>query len=64
MLCTGGACTNLLGLGDPVGFEHPGQGRHGQRGLAALRFAAPESGHGKPTAAGASARLRDRRPTD
>lgn len=60
MLFTGDACTNLLGLGDPVGFENLEEGRASQRRLAALSFDAAGFGHGRPISAGASTRFRDR----
>lgn len=60
MLFAGDACTNLLGLGDPVGFEDLSDGRASQRRLAGLSFAAAGFGHGKPIARDASARFRDK----
>lgn len=58
MLFAGNACTNLLGLGDPVGFEGLGEARESQRRLAGLSFDAAGFSHGKPIAEGASARFR------
>jgi glyoxylase-like metal-dependent hydrolase (beta-lactamase superfamily II) len=36
MLFAGDVCTNLMGLGDPVGFETFVEGRASQRKLASL----------------------------
>jgi hypothetical protein len=36
MLFAGDVCTNLMGLGDPVGFESLVEGRASQRKLASL----------------------------
>jgi glyoxylase-like metal-dependent hydrolase (beta-lactamase superfamily II) len=58
MLFAGDACTNLMGLGDPVGFESLDQGRASQRKLASLSFDAAGFGHGKPIARDASAQFR------
>ena len=60
MLFAGDVCTNLMGLGDPVGFENLDQGRASQRMLAALSFDAAGFGHGKPIARDASLRFRDK----
>jgi len=54
MLFAGDVCTNLMGLGDPVGFESLDQGRASQRKLASLSFDAAGFGHGKPIARDAS----------
>jgi glyoxylase-like metal-dependent hydrolase (beta-lactamase superfamily II) len=58
MLFAGDVCTNLMGLGDPVGFEILEQGRASQRKLASLSFDAVRFGHGKPIACDASAQFR------
>ena len=59
MLFAGDACTNLIGLGDPVGFENLEDGRASQRKLASLSFDAAGFGHGKPIARDASTRFRN-----
>jgi glyoxylase-like metal-dependent hydrolase (beta-lactamase superfamily II) len=58
MLFAGDVCTNLMGLGDPVGFESLDEGRASQRKLASLSFDAAGFGHGKPIARDASAQFR------
>jgi glyoxylase-like metal-dependent hydrolase (beta-lactamase superfamily II) len=60
MLFAGDVGTNILGLGDPVGFENLEEGRASQRKLAGLSFDAAGFGHGKPIARDASTRLRDK----
>jgi glyoxylase-like metal-dependent hydrolase (beta-lactamase superfamily II) len=50
MLFTGDVCVNIMGLGDPVGFENLEDGRASQRKLARLSFAAAGFGHGEPIA--------------
>ena len=57
MLFAGDVCTNLMGLGDPVGFENLDQGRASQRKLASLSFDAAGFGHGKPIVGDASAQF-------
>jgi len=57
MLFAGDVCTNLMGLGDPVGFESLEEGRASQRKLASLSFDAAGFGHGKPIARNASAQF-------
>ena len=57
-LFAGDVCTNLMGLGDPVGFESLDEGRASQRKLASLSFDAAGFGHGKPIARDASAQFR------
>ena len=47
LLIAGDVFTNLLGLGDPVGFEDQKEGRRSQRKLAGLTFDAAVFGHGK-----------------
>ena len=58
MLFAGDVGTNLMGLGDPVGFENLDEGRASQRKLASLSFDAAGFGHGKPIARDASMRFR------
>ncbi|HKD06836.1 MAG TPA: MBL fold metallo-hydrolase [Bryobacteraceae bacterium] len=58
MLFAGDVGTNLMGLGDPVGFENLEEGRESQRKLAGLSFDAAGFGHGKPIARDASTRFR------
>ena len=58
MLFAGDVGTNLMGLGDPVGFESLEEGRASQRKLANLSFDAAGFGHGKPIARDASAQFR------
>ena len=58
MLFAGDACTNLIGLGDPVGFENLDEGHASQRKLASLSFDAAGFGHGKPIASDAAAQFR------
>jgi hypothetical protein len=60
MLFAGDVCTNLMGLGDPVGFENLEQGRASQRKLASLSFDAAGFGHGSPMAFDAAARFREK----
>jgi glyoxylase-like metal-dependent hydrolase (beta-lactamase superfamily II) len=60
MLFAGDVCTNLMGLGDPVGFENLEEGRAGQRKLASLSFDAAGFGHGAPIGRDASKRFRDK----
>jgi len=60
MLFAGDVCTNLMGLGDPVGFENLEQGRASQRKLAGLSFDAAGFGHGGPIPRDASTRFRNK----
>jgi L-ascorbate metabolism protein UlaG (beta-lactamase superfamily) len=50
---------NLMGLGDPVGFESLQEGRASQRKLASLSFDAAGFGHGAPIARDASTLFRN-----
>ena len=59
VLFTGDACANMLGLGEPVGYEDRAQGQRSQRKLAGLDCDVACFGHGKPIVGGASARLRE-----
>ena len=58
MLFAGDVCINVMGLGDPVGFESLEEGRASQRKLASLSFDAVGFGHGKSIARDASTRFR------
>jgi glyoxylase-like metal-dependent hydrolase (beta-lactamase superfamily II) len=60
MLFAGDVCMNIMGLGDPIGFESLEEGRASQRKLASLSFDAAGFGHGRPIARDASTRFRDR----
>jgi len=60
MLFAGDVCTNMMGLGDPVGFESLEEGRASQRKLARLSFDAAGFGHGAPIARDASTRFRNK----
>ncbi len=60
MLFAGDVYMNLMGLGDPVGFENLDDGRASQRKLASLSFDAAGFGHGAPIAREASARFREK----
>jgi glyoxylase-like metal-dependent hydrolase (beta-lactamase superfamily II) len=60
MLFAGDVGTNLMGLGDPVGFENLEEGRASQRKVAGLSFDAAGFGHGKPIVRDASTRFRDK----
>jgi glyoxylase-like metal-dependent hydrolase (beta-lactamase superfamily II) len=54
MLFAGDVASNVLGLGDPLGFESLEEGRASQRKLASLSFDAAAFGHGKPISHDAS----------
>jgi glyoxylase-like metal-dependent hydrolase (beta-lactamase superfamily II) len=60
MLFAGDVCINVMGLGDPVGFENLEEGRASQRKLASLSFEAVGFGHGEPIARDASRHLRNK----
>jgi glyoxylase-like metal-dependent hydrolase (beta-lactamase superfamily II) len=60
MLFAGDVCMNIMGLGDPVGFESLKEGRASQRKLASLSFDAAGFGHGEPISRDASARFRNK----
>ena len=60
MLFVGDVCMNVMGLGDPIGFENLSEGRSRQRKLASFSFDAAGFGHGKPIAREASAQFRNR----
>ena len=59
-LFTGDVCMNVMGLGDPVGFESLEEGWASQRKLARLSFDAAGFGHGVPITHDASARFRNK----
>ena len=60
MLFAGDVCMNVMGLGDPVGFESLKEGRASQRKVASLAFDAAGFGHGEPIARDASTRFRNK----
>ena len=60
MLFAGDVGTNIMGLGDPVGFENLEEGRESQRRLASLSFDAAGFGHGKPITHDASTRFHNK----
>ncbi len=60
MLFAADVCMNLMGLGDPVGFESLEEGRANQRKLTNYSFSAAGFGHGTPIAKDASARFRSK----
>ena len=59
MLFAGDVCANIMGLGDPLGFESLKEGRASQRKLASLSFDAAGFGHGEPIVRDASTRFRN-----
>jgi len=60
MLFAGDVCMNVMGLGDPVGFESLKDGRGSQRKVASLAFDAAGFGHGESIARDASTRFRNK----
>ncbi len=60
MLFAGDVCMNIMGLGDPVGFESLKEGRASQRKLASLSFDAAGFGHGEPISRDASTRFQNK----
>jgi glyoxylase-like metal-dependent hydrolase (beta-lactamase superfamily II) len=60
MLFAGDVCMNIMGLGDPLGFESLDEGRASQRKVAGLSFDAVGFGHGVPIALDASMQLRSK----
>jgi glyoxylase-like metal-dependent hydrolase (beta-lactamase superfamily II) len=60
MLFAGDVCMNIMGLGDPLGFESFEEGRASQRKVASLSFDAVGFGHGAPIAHDASMQFRNR----
>jgi glyoxylase-like metal-dependent hydrolase (beta-lactamase superfamily II) len=57
MLFAGDVGMNVMGIGDPLGFEDQDDGRKSQRKLAGLSFAAVGFGHGAPIVRDAEAKL-------
>jgi glyoxylase-like metal-dependent hydrolase (beta-lactamase superfamily II) len=57
MLFAGDVCINIMGLGDPLGFESLQEGRASQRKVASLSFDAAGFGHGEPIPRDASERF-------
>ena len=60
MLFAGDVCMNIMGLGDPVGFESLEEGRASQRKVASLSFDAAGFGHGEPIICDTSTRFRNK----
>jgi glyoxylase-like metal-dependent hydrolase (beta-lactamase superfamily II) len=60
MLFAADVCMNIMGFGDPVGFESLDEGRASQRKLASLSFDTAGFGHGEPIAHDASTRFRNK----
>ena len=60
MLFAGDVAANVMGLGDPLGFEDLEEGRASQRKLASLSFDAAGFGHGSPITHDASTRFHDK----
>jgi hypothetical protein len=60
LLIAGDVGMNILGLGDPVGFEDIEEGRRSQRKVATLCFNAAVFGHGRPIHSGASEHIRSK----
>ena len=60
MLFAGDVASNIMGLGDPLGFENLEEGRASQHKLSRFSFDAAGFGHGQPIARDASKRFRDR----
>ncbi len=60
VLFAGDAVANLMGIGDPLGFEDQAEGRRSQARLAALDFRIACFGHGKPILQDAGDRFRRR----
>ena len=60
MLFAGDVCMNIMGLGDPIGFESLEEGRASQRNVAGLSFETAGFGHGEPIAREASSRFRNK----
>ena len=60
MLFAGDVCMNVMGLGDPVGFESLKEGRASQRRVASLARDAAGFGHGESIARDASTCFRNK----
>ena len=56
------ACSNVMGLGPPIGYEDRTEGELSQEKLAGLAFEVACFGHGKAIARGAAQRFRARWP--
>jgi glyoxylase-like metal-dependent hydrolase (beta-lactamase superfamily II) len=59
-LFTGDACTNIFGLGPPIGYEDQAEGERSQRKLAALDFDIACFGHGAPILRSAATKFQAR----
>jgi glyoxylase-like metal-dependent hydrolase (beta-lactamase superfamily II) len=62
VLFTGDACTNIFGLGPPIGYEDQAEGERSQRKLAGLDFEIACFGHGSPILESAATKFRRRWP--
>jgi glyoxylase-like metal-dependent hydrolase (beta-lactamase superfamily II) len=60
LLFTGDACTNIFGLGPPIGYEDRAEGERSQRKLAGLDFEIACFGHGPPVLESAGTKFRAR----
>jgi glyoxylase-like metal-dependent hydrolase (beta-lactamase superfamily II) len=60
MLFASDTVANIMGLGDPIGFENLQEGRASQRKLASLSFDAVGFGHGGPIVRDALTRSRNK----
>src|SRR5947209_554342 len=60
LLFTGDACTNIFGLGPPIGYEDQAEGERSQRKLAGLEFEIACFGHGPPVSESAGTKFRAR----
>ena len=60
MLFAGDVCMNIMGLGDPVGFESLEEARASERKVASLSFDAVGFGHGEPIVRDASTSFRNK----
>jgi glyoxylase-like metal-dependent hydrolase (beta-lactamase superfamily II) len=60
MLFAADVASNVMGLGDPLGFESFEDGRASQRKVAKLSFDAVGFGHGNPIVRDASRRFRNK----
>ena len=58
LLFAGDACANMMGLGDPIGFENLEEGRASQRKLAGFAFDNAVFGHGSPVLGNAAMEFR------
>ena len=58
LLIAGDVFTNILGVGDPIGFEDEAEGHRSMRRLATLDFKAACFGHGKAISSGAKEKVR------